>query len=79
MHGGHSVRIRQREQMYKKWNETKCSKKALKQKEKPVVYSQINMVKRSSKAIATENVFFFCYIKQFDLSFCPRERAKDRQ
>lgn len=64
--------------MYKKWNETKCSKKALKQKEKPVVYSQINMVKRSSKAIATEKVFF-CYVKQFDLSFSPRERAKARQ
>ena len=47
--------------MYKKWNETKCSKTALKQKEKPVVYSQINMVKRSSKAIATEKVIFLLY------------------
>lgn len=47
--------------MYKKWNETKRSKTALKQKEKPVVYSQMNMVKRSSKAIATENVIFLLY------------------
>ena len=34
---------------------------ALKQKEKPVVYSQINMVKRSSKAISTEKVIFLLY------------------
>jgi len=70
--------MRQREQKYKKWNETKCSKKALKQKEKPVVYSQINIIKHSSKAIATEKVVFLLY-QAIYLSFSPRERAKDRQ
>ena len=48
---------------------------ALKQKEKPVVCSQINMVKRSSKAISTEKVIF-CYIKQFIYLFFPRKEPR---
>ena len=53
----------------------KCSKTALKQKEKPVVYSQINMVKRFSKAISTEKVIF-CYIKQFIYLFFPGKEPR---